>query len=189
MTSPQRSALIALLALLCSFAPKYLSAQNRPKEPTGQTPAIRTAPKDKEPDYSQEALVIEKFRTAYRFEKDGTGRREMNLRVKIQSDVAVEQFGQLVFPYNSANEKLNIDFVRVLKSDGSVVNGSPTDVQDLTAPVAREAPIYTDSRQKHVTVTALRPGDVLEYSVTWQVETPVAATHFWLDQDCITLDV
>ncbi len=191
MLSPKRPALIALLALLCSLVPKDpASAQNRQKEPSAHTPAIqKPLPKAKEPDYSQEAVVIEKFKTTYRFEKDGTGRREMNLRVKIQSDVGVEHFGQLVFPYNSANEKLSIDFLRVLKPDGSVVNGSASDVQDLSAPIAREAPIYTDSRQKHVTVKGLRPGDVIEYAIAWQVETPIAPNHFWLDHDFITQHV
>ena len=194
MTSPQRVALMVLLALLCSLAPKYPTpAQNRAKEQTpqtGTTPASKPEPaKEKQPDYSQEAVIIEKYKIIHRFEKEGTGRRELTLRVKIQSDAGVQHFGQLVFPYTSANEKFNIDQLHVLKSDGTVVSGSQSDVQDLTAPIAREAPIYTDSRQKHVTVKGLRPGDVLEYAVSWLIETPVAPNHFWLSHDFVSRDV
>ena len=57
------------------------------------------------------------------------------------------------------------------------------DMQDLSAPVARQAPVYTDVRQKHVTVRGLRPGDVLEYHVVWQVHTPLAQNNFWFEQD------
>lgn len=163
MFSPcRRDYLIVLLAVLCSLQPQYSHtalAQSRPQGQSQQAKPTEKAPvpKQKEPDYSQEAVVIEQFKTTYRYEKEGTGQREMILRVKIQSDAGVESFGQLVFPYTSGNEKLNIDLVRVLKADGGAVNASASNVQDLSAPLAREAPIYTDLRQKHVTVPGLRP--------------------------------
>src|ERR1041384_5158924 len=137
-------------------------------------------------DYSQEAVVVEQFSTAYRFERDGTGQREATLRVKVQSDAGVERFGQLVFGYSSANEKLDMDYVRVRKADGTVVNAAASDIQDLTAPVAREAPIYTDLRQKHITVPGLRPGDVLEYHMVWNMSTPLAQDQFWLEHYFVT---
>jgi tetratricopeptide (TPR) repeat protein len=143
------------------------------------------APPPEKADYSAEAFVVEQIKMAYRFEKDGTGQRELSLRVKVQSEAGVERFGQLVFAYSAANEKLAIDFVRVRKADGSSVTAAESDVQDLSAPVAREAPVYTDLRQKHVTVRALRPGDVLEYHVVWQLHTPLAQNHFWLDHDFV----
>src|SRR5687768_6363097 len=62
-------------------------------------------------DHSQEAVVIEQSRTLYRFEKDGTGRREIRMRMKVQSEAGVQAFGQLVFGYNSANERPEIEFV------------------------------------------------------------------------------
>jgi tetratricopeptide (TPR) repeat protein len=140
-------------------------------------------PLEKGPDYSQEALVIELMKLVYRFEKDGTGARELSFRGRIQSDAAIQQFGQLVLPYSSANEQLDIDFIRVRKPDGTVVTSTASDVQDLSAPIAREAPVYTDLRQKHITVRGLRPGDILEYHVIWRVTTALAANHFWFEHD------
>src|SRR6185437_11250111 len=37
------------------------------------------------PDYSEEAFVIEQSKSTFRFEKDGTGRRDASMRVKVQS--------------------------------------------------------------------------------------------------------
>ena len=143
-------------------------------------------------DYSQEAVVIEQARTAIRFEKDGTGRRDTYLRLKTQSEAGVQQFGQLVFGYNAANERPEIAFVRVRKADGTIVATSPESVQDLSSPVQRVAPIYTDFRQKHVTVQSLRPGDTLEFSVTTEIHTPLAQGQFWTEydfqRDAIVLD-
>jgi tetratricopeptide (TPR) repeat protein len=163
------------------------SGVSRGQKPTNPPPpapaAIQKAASPAETDTSQEAFVTEVYKTLYRYEKDGTGSRAINVRVRIQNDGAVEQFGQLVFPYSSANEKLEFKFVRVHKLDGSVVDGSNSDVQDLSAPVTREAPVYTDLRQKHLTVRGLRPGDVLEYEVVSTTHTPFAANHFWLSHD------
>lgn len=178
---------IALLPILClaQLNSGSIRAQEQ-KQPGSTKPGTAEKPelqKEKAPDYSQEALVIEHLKTFYRFEKDGTGVREINFRVRVQSDAALERLGQLVFSYTSANENLDIDFVRVHKPDGSSITSSAADIQDLSAPLAREAPIYTDLRQKHVTVRALRPGDVLEYHCVWRVHTPLAPNHFWLAED------
>ena len=188
---PRQSILIhiILLFVFCftQLQPQAVNAQSRSKEqpPPPPKPATReTAPKtEKAADYSQEAIVIEQLRTFYRFEKDGTGQREQSVRVRVQSEAGLQQLGQLVFPYSSANENLDIDFIRVRKADGSTINADTTDIQDLSAPIARDAPVYTDLRQKHVTVRSLRPGDLLEYHVIWRIHTPLAQNHFWLEQD------
>ena len=88
----------------------------------------------------------------YRFEADGTGRKEVTARIRVQSEAGVQQWGQIQVGYNSANERVEIPYVRVLKEDGTVVKAGDDAVQDLSAPVEHEAPVYTDYRQKHVTV-------------------------------------
>jgi hypothetical protein len=178
----QFTALAFVLVCLCVSA----RAQQPPPEAKTTPTGKQQAAKEKDPDYSQEAFVIEKLQTLFRFEKDGTGQREVRLRARIQSEAGVQGFGQLIFPYSSGNENLEIENVSVHKSDGTVVKAAATDVQDLTAPISREAPIYTDLRQKHVTVPGLRPGDVLEYHVIWHVHTPLAPNHFWLSHDFLT---
>lgn len=180
MFSPRNAQIIALLltaSIFFGISGSRISAQTG----ASKAQAKSTEAAKQKPDYSQEAVVIEQLSTAYRFERDGTGQRESTLRVKVQSDAGVERFGQLVFDYSSANEKLDMDYVRVRKADGTVVNAAVSDVQDLTAPVTREAPIYTDVRQKHVTVPGLRPGDVLEYHMVWNISTPLAQNQFWLE--------
>src|SRR6516225_1720040 len=134
-------------------------------------------------DFSQEAFVIEKVVTRMRVESDGTGSKETVARIRVQSEDGVEQWGQVVIGYSSANEKVEIPYVRVRKADGSVVTAPADSVQDLTAPVAREAPVYTDYRQKHITVPGLRPGEVLEYDLATVIHTPLAPGQFWTEYD------
>ena len=104
------------------------------------------------PDYGREAFVVERSRTAWRFENDGTGTKRSETRVRIQSDAGIQTWGQLVLGYNAANERLDIVSVRVTKPDGTAVTASASAVQDLSSSVERIAPVYTDWREKHVTV-------------------------------------
>jgi tetratricopeptide (TPR) repeat protein len=134
-------------------------------------------------DHSQEAYVVEKLHSTYRFENDGTGRRDVYARIKVQSEAGVEDWGQLVLGYNSANERVEIPYVRVLKLDGSTVTAPADSVQDLSIPLEREAPVYTDYRQKHITVPGLRPGEELEYEFVTITQTPLATNQFWMEYD------
>ena len=163
------------------------SQSKEPAKPSAESSAGKSAssakPDDKGHDYSQESFVVEKMLTRYRFEADGTGRKEITARIRVQSEAGVQQWGQLQVGYNSANERVEIPYVRVLKEDGSVVKAGDDAVQDLSAPVEREAPVYTDYRQKHVTVPGLRPGEVLEYDMVTVIHTPLAAGQFWTEYD------
>ncbi len=140
-------------------------------------------PEEAKHDYSQEAFVVEQYRSRYRFESDGTGRRETVARIRVQSEAGVQQWGQLQEGYNSANERLEIAYVRVIKADGTVVKATDDAVQDLSAPIEQQAPVYTDYRQKHITVPGLRPGEVLEYDMVTVIHTPLAPGQFWADYD------
>src|SRR5260370_11330072 len=112
------------------FLTPLLSTALLAQTPTTRSPSVPPVPA-KPPDHSQESYVVEKLRTAYRFENDGTGRREISARIKIQSEAGVEQWGQLITGYNSANERVEIPYVRVLKANGSTVAAQPDAVQDL----------------------------------------------------------
>ena len=171
--------LLFFLFLASTFSPSQdKNSSSLPNAPTQGNPTAKAANKH---DYSQESYVIEQVTTRYRFENDGTGRKELVARVRVQSEAGVEQWGQVVVGYNSANERVEIPYVRVRKHDGSVVTAPADSVQDLSAPLEREAPVYTDYRQKHITVPGLRPGETLEYDLVTIIHTPLAPGQFWTD--------
>ncbi len=137
-------------------------------------------------DYSQQPLVTERLYQYVRFEPDGTGRRDLHVRVRVQTEAGVQALGEITYPYNSAEETLDIDSVVVHKTGGSTVTAGPEAVQDVTAPVARVAPVYSDLRNKILTVPSLRPGDTLELHAVWLRRTPLSAGHFWYQEDFAT---
>jgi tetratricopeptide (TPR) repeat protein len=153
------------------------SDDKKPASPTS------TKPEELKHDYSQEGFVVEQYRSHYRFEADGTGRKETFARIRVQSEAGVQQWGQIQVGYNSANERLEVAYVRVIKADGSTIKAGDDAVQDLSAPLEQQAPVYTDYRQKHITVPGLRPGDVLEYDMVTVIHTALAPGQFWADYD------
>ncbi|GAC1432454.1 MAG: hypothetical protein NVS9B5_15910 [Terriglobales bacterium] len=173
-----------LLSLLLVCGSITLHAQKAVPAPAPVPKSLETSA-EKAPDYSQEAYVLEKWHTTYRFENDGTGKREIYARIRVQSEAGVEQLGQVVMGYSSANERVEIPYVRVLKADGTIVTANADSVQDLSAPVQKEAPMYTDFRQKHITVPGLRPGEVLEYNIVTVVHRALAPGQFWMEHDFI----
>src|ERR1700733_2369797 len=149
---------------------------------SNSSPAASSKPEESK-RYSQEAFVVEQYRSIYRFENDGTGRKETIARIRVQSEAGVQQWGQSEVGYNSANERVEIPYVRVIKADGSIVKAGDDAVQDLSAPLEQQAPVYTDYRVKHITVPGLRPGEVLEYRLVTVIHTPLAPGEFWTDYD------
>src|SRR5882757_1285456 len=132
-------------------------------------------------DNADEASVFERILNRARFENDGTGVEETEAIIRIQSQAGVEQFGQLIFGYSSATEQLKVEYVRVRKPSGQVVVTPDSTAQDFAPDVLKEAPMYSDYRQRHISVTALQPGDTLEYRTITTIITPLAAGHFWYE--------
>jgi tetratricopeptide (TPR) repeat protein len=147
----------------------------------GQTePAVAAAGSSKN-DYPTEAFVFEQSSQRVAFNNDGTSSHQQTARVRIQSDAGIQRFGLLTFSYASGTGIFEIDYVRVRKKDGTVVITPPDGIQDMAAEITRQAPFYSDLREKHVAVKGLSIGDVLEYQTHERVTKPLAPGQFWLE--------
>jgi tetratricopeptide (TPR) repeat protein len=169
-----------LVAWLC--LPTLLVAQVTSKENDLSLKRTDVKPefvKGAAPDYSKEPYVFELIQTKVRFEADGKGQREVTIRARVQSESAVRELGLLAYPFASSFESLEVVYVRVRKPDGSVVETPQSDVQELDSAVSREAPMYSDTREKHIAVKSLTVGDVLEAQLRWTMHDAVAPGHFW----------
>ena len=165
------------LLLTCGSSLTRCAAQVSAAAPPAKTTNAPSS--EKKNDYSQEASVFERTVTRISFENDGSSVREAEARVRVQSEAGVQSLGILTFPYQSATESLEIDYVRSIKPDGSVVLTAPDSAQDMPTEITRQAPFYSDLREKQVAVKGLSVGDVVEYSVHWKSSKPLAQGQFW----------
>jgi tetratricopeptide (TPR) repeat protein len=170
-----------VLALLFLISPALLAQGATPLQSAAASAASAAAAAS--PDYSQEAWVIEKLENSYAFNADGTSDRESHVRLRVQSDAGVQQFGQLVIGYNRDIDVVEIKRIRVTKPSGQQIDTPTTDVQDLSSAVERVAPMFSDYREKHISVAALRPGDVLEYEIAVRTTKPLVPGQFWAEHN------
>lgn len=144
-----------------------------------KTLKVDVPPSEEKRDYSAESIVVERLDTVYKFAADGTGVREISAVTLIQSDAAARQYGVLTFPFAGNNERVEFDYVRVRKPDGSVAETPAADAQEMPQEVTRQAPFYSDLKEKQLPVRNLRAGDRLEYKariVQTKAEVP---GRFW----------
>jgi TonB family protein len=140
-------------------------------------------------DTIQEPVVYEKVRGVIRYGDDGTGTKESSARIRVQTYTGIQKVGQLVFPYKGANERVEVKSLKVIKPDGKVVTAGAEAVVDVSSPVVQEAPMYSDARQKHISVPGLSAGDIIEYDVVTRVFEPFTPGQFWDSWDFVTHSV
>jgi tetratricopeptide (TPR) repeat protein len=153
-------------------------------------PLAQTAPGSTgKPDYSQEALIYLQHSTKVSFDNSGISKREVSAQLKVNSEAGIKQVGVLRFSYESAVASLQINYLRVRKPDGSLVDTPVDNIQDMPSDITREAPFYSDIREKHAAVKGLSPGDVLEYSYTDTLEKPLIPGQFWIEFNFIRQNI
>jgi tetratricopeptide (TPR) repeat protein len=148
--------------------------------PTEITPQATSGDRQtKTADSAGEDLVIEKLTTRVTFTDQGVQQQEQAVRIRIQSETGVKQWGVLSFPYRNDVDTFEVLEIQVRKPDGRVVLTPETNVQDLAAQVTRDAPTYSDLREKQVPVKALGVGDVLEWRSRITRKKPDIPGQFW----------
>jgi hypothetical protein len=129
--------------------------------------------------YAAESIVVEHSDTVYSMNADGTGYREQHLVAKVQSEAAVRELGILNVGFAGASERVEIQYARVRRADGSVIETPITDALEQPQPVTREAPFYSDLKQMQLPIKSLRAGDTLEWKIRVVRTKAEAPGQFW----------
>ena len=175
--------LLRTLVLSYSFA-AFLSFEVHAQEATPK-PAEKPAQKKTEdavsPKKAENPAQIELLETLYRFETDGSSRKEVHTRVHINSELGVRQFARLNFDYNRSFESIDIPLVRITHPSGGTADILPSAITDNLNPAVVNAPAYHDVRVKSVRILGLQPGDLLEYRVITVTSHHPLAPDFWFE--------
>jgi len=162
--------LVAVLLLIAEVGAAQTVAASGTKPGVQPTHAATT------PAQSNVPSVFELLRTRYRFENDGTGRKEVVAKIRILNQMGTRQRAEETFEYHPLSEDLQIRYVRVRKKDGTVVNVEADLVQ---RPQTVVAPEY-DLDEKRVRIPGLVVGDSVEYDVVTVFRRPIAPGQFFL---------
>ena len=156
-----------------------------PVAPPSAGPASGSKAPALAPDYSGESAVIEHFDAVYEMAADGTGWRQITMAVRVQSEAALRQLGVVTIGYAGNSERVEIAYARVRRSDGTVVETPVTEAMEMPDPVTREAPFYSDLKQKQLPIRSLRVGDTLEWQAKIVKTRAEAPGQFWGQENFI----
>lgn len=186
------SGLVQLFVLICTLACQVNGA-GRAQERNAQEQQSAARSAERVAD-ANEPYIFERHSLAVRFENDGSGQRELSVRVRIQNEQGAQQFRELAFGYISPNEQVTVRSVKVRKQDGSLIDvlASPKTIKDGLSATARKYPAYANLKEVSVAIPSLQTGDTLEYDVVTRVVHPFAPGEFWFQydfpRDAIVLD-
>jgi tetratricopeptide (TPR) repeat protein len=181
----------SLCLTLTAFVPSSIaqasagtSAATAPSVTRASAPAKQSA--ESSLKNSGAPLTIELDSLKVRFENDGTGTRQLDVRVNAGTEEGVNELKTLAFDYDSANEKIALGFCRVTKPNGSMLEAKPDSVVDGPAPDAKAATVFSELREAHVTPPPIAAGDTLSYEVTITTVKPPAPGEFWFSHSFLT---
>ena len=130
-------------------------------------------------DYADQPYVYLLDDGVVTFEADGTGSRTYRQVVQILTPEAAERWREQSFGYSTDREKLTLNWARVVRPDGSVVSEKPVHEQESLAPVAMEAPVYSDEKLHRISLGGVAPGTLVDYSYTVKTLKPIIPGDFF----------
>ncbi len=130
-------------------------------------------------DYPDDDYVYLLDDGVVRFEADGRGSRTYRQIVQILTQDGAEAWGEQSFSYSGGSERLTVNWIRVVKPNGDVVSGQPAHEQESLAPVAFDAPVYSDQKVRRVTLSGVAPGTLVDWRYTVERIKPLVPGDYY----------
>jgi transglutaminase-like putative cysteine protease len=132
-------------------------------------------------EYPDEAVVLLLDDGVVRREVDGTGVTTYRQVTQILSPEVVKDYAEHEFSYSPGHQRLTINWIRVVRPDGSIVSDAPTQVQDADVPATLSDPVYSDTKVRRFSLSGVAPGTIVDWSYTVEEQKPFFPGDFSLD--------
>jgi transglutaminase-like putative cysteine protease len=113
-----------------------------------------------------------------RYEMDGTGVETYRQVTQILTTDAVTDLAEHEFSYSPGHQRLTVNWIRVVRPDGTVVSEAPTQVQDADVPAAMDNPVYSDTKVRRYSLSGVAPGTIVDWSYTVEELKPFLTGDF-----------
>lgn len=149
--------------------------------------------------YNDEAVVLLLDDGVVRIDETGRGTRTYRQIVHVLRQQAVAGLAERRLRYSPDHEKLVLNWVRVLRPDGTVISDGPAQQQESDVAARVSNPVYVNQKEIRLSLGGVTPGTIIDISYTveelkpylpgdfytqWNVHsgsTPVRRSRFMLD--------
>ena len=113
-----------------------------------------------------------------RLESDGRGTRTYRQIVQILRPEAAERWREQRFSWAPEHQKFTLNWIRVVKPDGTVISEKPAQSQESDVPAQLGNPTYANRRVLRLSLTGVEAGTIVDYSVTTEELKPFLPGDF-----------
>ena len=131
-------------------------------------------------DHPNESVVLLLDDGVVRYEANGTGLKTYRQVTQILTPDAVDDYAEHEFSYAPGHQRLTVNWIRVVRPDGTVVSDAPTQVQDADVPATLGDPVYTDAKVRRYSLSGVAPGTIVDWSYTVEERKPFLPGDFSL---------
>ncbi|HEX5438152.1 MAG TPA: DUF3857 domain-containing transglutaminase family protein [Gemmatimonadaceae bacterium] len=171
-----------LFVLLCTItANAFAQTPMAAPEPTAHVPpphdSIYALAVNKA-DHPGEDFVYLLDDGVVRYEADGRSRSTYRQVVQVLTQRGVDQWAEQEFTYAPGHQRLTVNWIRVIRPDGTVVSAKPSLAQDADIPATMGDPVYTDQKVRRFSLSGVAPGTIVDYSYTLEELKPYLPRDF-----------
>ena len=95
---------------------------------------------------------------------NGTAIRERYFVVKILNDRG-KHYGEIELEYDSTYEKVELEYARTIKSDGTIIQAGEKNIRDVSKYL--NFPLYSNARVKIISMPEVAENTIIEYKARW----------------------
>jgi transglutaminase-like putative cysteine protease len=114
-----------------------------------------------------------------RIDADGKGTRTFRQVVQILRPEAAANYREQRFSYAPKHQKFTLNWIRVVKPDGSVISEKPAQIQESDVPAQLGDPTYSDRKVIRASITGVEAGTIVDYSYTTEELQPFLPGDFF----------
>lgn len=182
--------LIGLVAGPCVLYTVTVNAETNPESVEG---LLNQAPKRSDyPDSDGVVMLDEGLITV-----DEKGDKEVVItqRIKVFNKEGRQRYGEVTIPYIADSGQPKLNYVRTITPEGEVIEPDKEDIKDITPARLQQYPMYSDVKNKVISMPGLTNGAIIDYSYTltpksyflkdefssswlFRSELPVEVSHF-----------
>ena len=126
-------------------------------------------------DHPEETSVYLLDDGVLRLEADGRGTSTYRMVTQILRPDAVENWQELSFSWAPRHQRFTLNWVRVVRPDGTVISEKPMQVQESDVPAKLGDPVYNDTKVMRVSLSGVEAGAIVDYSTTVEELKPFLA--------------
>jgi hypothetical protein len=114
-----------------------------------------------------------------RLEPDGKSSTRHRQVLQLLTDAGARAKAEQSFGYSPGHQSFALNWVRVLKPNGTVVSDKAAQEQDADIPVAMQNPVYADQKLRRLTLAGVAAGTILDLSWTTDEKSPYRSGDFY----------